>query len=319
MVWPDALAPLGERLTAAFGAKVSAAWSAALTAPRLPSFRVNEFKNPVEAVVAACASAGIRADPQPLAPWAFTTDAAGERDLKRHPLFHNGGIYVQSLPSQAGALALDPQPGQRWLDACAAPGGKTSLIATLSGKGTPGTAIEWSRVRFDQLRHTIHRQGCTWVQAVNQDSRSPSAAIRALRYGRILVDAPCSGTGTLHLDDPRSYAHLADRYAGYADIKAGQQRGIVTAMLTLLAPGGKLLYSTCAIDPVENELVVDALLKADPSLDLDPLAPPAGLPAVPALTSLGGLELDPRLARCVRLAPSALGEGFFLARLLKRS
>ena len=307
---PDALADL-DRLLDSELAPAADAIRAGWIAGRTPALRVNLLRTTVEQVRHAAAEAGIALLPHPLAPWTFTTDAPGEYALKGNPLTKTGQVYLQTLCSQVPVLALDPQPGMPVLDACAAPGGKTSQIAMLA-PDAPITAVEWSAVRLKQLQHTLKIQGCTRVTAIGADARSLPQKLRR-PHARILVDAPCSGTGTLRPDQNKTWAHLANRYDGYVAIKAQQQLGILRSVASLLTPDGILVYSTCSIDPRENEAVIDAFLKAEPGFDLDDVtalgAPFAG--RFPALST----GRDPRIARCLRLHPDGVSEGFFVARL----
>lgn len=320
MSWPAGLEPLGGSLADAFGAGAASDLLAALARPRSPAFRANLLRATAAEVQAACAAAGIRCDPLPFAPWAFATDAAGEAALKRSPLMAEGLIYLQSPTSQLAALLADPRPGLPWLDACAAPGGKTGVLAMLAGAATPGLALERARVRYELLRHNLARQGCAQVEARCCDARHPDPALRRRRFARILVDAPCAGSGTIDPGEARSFAHLAGRYDGYIAIKAEQQYGIVLAAADLLAGDGVLTYCTCSLDPAENEALVAAVLAARPELACTPFPalPPLPTPRRAAALRWRGHDLPHEVANALRLDPGPGGEGFFVARLARR-
>ncbi len=318
--WPAGLEPLGGSLADAFGAEAAGDLLAALARPRSPAFRANLLRATAAEVQAACAAAGIRCDPLPFAPWAFATDADGEAALKRSPLMAEGRIYLQSPTSQLAALLADPRPGLTWLDACAAPGGKTGVLAMLAGAATAGLALERARVRYDLLRHNLARQGCAQVEARCCDARHPDPALRRRRFARILVDAPCAGSGTIDPGEARSFAHLAGRYDGYVAIKTEQQYGIVLAAAALLAGDGVLTYCTCSLDPAENEALVAAVLAARPELACVPFPalPPLPTPRRAAALRWCGHDLPPEVAHALRLDPGPGGEGFFVARLARR-
>ncbi len=331
---PPGLAELGRRLQESLGTGEAEAAIAGWSAPRTPAFRVNLMRTDADTLARELAAAGIAATRHPLSPWSFTCAPEAAYALKGSRAFHDGRLYVQSLPSQVPALLGEVSPDDACLDCTAAPGGKTSLLAMRRGRGRleqPGNppgkpskiahfdAIERSPIRHQLLKHNLTKLGCDWVRTWKSDSRSLPQAVRQRRYRHILVDPPCTGSGTVVPADARTWAHLAGRYDGYVAIKAQQQYGIAMSAAELLAPGGSLIYSTCSLDPEENEAVVDALLTARPELSLIDATAPGPLigGAVPALAHWRGRDFHPELARtCLRLQPGAWGEGFFVAWLV---
>jgi 16S rRNA C967 or C1407 C5-methylase (RsmB/RsmF family) len=288
---------------------------------RARAFRANPLRQPAEALAAELAAAGLPAAPHPLSPWSFATDAAGEYAVKGSDAYREGRLYCQSLASQLPALLCERLDGP-CLDACAAPGGKTTLLAARLGPRGRVLALERSRVRFQKLLHTLRLLGAGGrVQARCCDARFPGADATARAWPCVLLDPPCSGSGLVRLGDPRTWEHLAPDYDGYVAAKAALQARLLRQWSALLAPGGELVYSTCSVDPREDEAVVDACLRAEPRLDLADLAPWRDrLPAArPGLPGWGSAAFDPRLGRCLRLDPCAAHEGFFVARLLRRA
>ena len=166
-------------------------------------------------------------------------------DAHGSPLFAAGALLPQSRASQLVARAVDPQPGERILDLCAAPGGKTTHLAALMGDEGTIVAVERNADRAEQLRATALRMHASIVEVVHGDAAQPVAGV----FDRVLVDPPCSGLGTL-----RSRPDLRWR-ADPAQIQAlvGEQRAILDAAVTALRPGGRLVYSTCTISALENE------------------------------------------------------------------
>ena len=316
--FPEALADLATYYQHVFGVEEFERIVLGLCRPRTPSFRANLCRGTLEALLAELTEKSCPFTAHPLSPWSFTTTPEGERAIRETPAYKTGRLYLQSLPSQAGALALNVQPGMRVLDATAAPGGKTSLLAMLVGKGGHVVAVERSTVRAGILHHNLKKLGCDNTTVVTADVRSLPQRVLRQRFDAVIVDAPCSGTGTMNPQDPRTWQHLADRATGYIDIKAHQQASIVRAVLPLLNPGGHLVYSTCSIDPRENELVIDALLRDHPELQVKiPSISQAFPQAKPALTAIAGTSLHPDLSKTLRLHPDTWGEGFFIARLQK--
>jgi 16S rRNA (cytosine967-C5)-methyltransferase len=171
-------------------------------------------------------------------------------DAHGSPLFAAGALLPQSRASQLVARAVDPQAGERILDLCAAPGGKTTHLAALMGDVGEIVAVERNGDRAEQLRATAARMHATSVRVVHADA----AAYEADGFDRVLVDPPCSGLGTL-----RSRPDLRWR-TDPAQIQAlvAEQRAILDAAVAALRPGGRLVYSTCTISAMENERQIRA-------------------------------------------------------------
>jgi 16S rRNA (cytosine967-C5)-methyltransferase len=178
-------------------------------------------------------------------------------DAHGSPLFAAGALLPQSRASQLVARAVDPQAGERILDLCAAPGGKTTHLAALMGDVGEIVAVERNGDRAEQLRATAARMHATSVRVVHADA----AAYEADGFDRVLVDPPCSGLGTL-----RSRPDLRWR-TDPAQIQGlvAEQRAILDAAVAALKPGGRLVYSTCTISAMENERQIRA--RADLEVD----------------------------------------------------
>ena len=205
------------------------AFARAANSPPALDLRVNRCRASRAAVLEAFTAAGVAVAALPQGPEALTLlDRSG--DLRQLPGFSEGLWCVQDRSAQAVAPLLDPRPGERILDACAAPGGKATQLAELMGD-----------------------QGEVW--AVDR------SAARLRRVEAILLDAPCSGLGTLarHADarwriEPEAVSQLA-----------GVQTQLLEAMVPLMAPGGRLLYATCTVHPMENQERIAAFQAAHPT------------------------------------------------------
>jgi 16S rRNA (cytosine967-C5)-methyltransferase len=192
-------------------------------------------------------------------------------DLHSSPLWLAGAFVAQSRAAMHVAHALDPRPGERVLDLCAAPGGKsTHLAALMEGRGEV-VAVERDRRRAGALARTAQRLGARNIRVAVRDARLESPDGPA--FDRVLVDPPCSGLGTL-----QARADLRWRItpAGVGQM-ARAQASILAAGAGALRPGGVLVYSTCTISPTENERLIAAFLDSHPEFALDDLA--AELPA----------------------------------------
>ena len=171
----------------------------------------------------------------------------GPFDLLGSALYRDGLVFAQALPSAAAALRVGAGPGMRVLDLCAAPGGKTAILAA---SGAQVTAVERHSGRAIALRRTLERLGAD-VEVVNADGRGYRSDGS---FDRVLLDAPCTGLGVLAArPDARWRRQPSD-----VDELAALQAELLAHAHTLLAPGGKLLYSVCTLTPPENEGAVAA-------------------------------------------------------------
>lgn len=228
--------------------------------------------------------------------------------------FLAGLCHVQEEVSILAADVLGVKPGERVLDLCAAPGGKTARIA-LCGMRNAGTVVANDRSpgRLKALRGNLDRLGVinTSVTQFDATGYPPGAG----SFDRVLVDAPCSGTGTV-----RKHPEALDASsAGALAAMPGLQKAILRRAIALLKPGGTLLYSTCTFSPLENEVVVHETLAEHPELRLEPIMVQQ-FEMAPGLTSFGGRDFDPTLADTRRIYPHQNDTGgFFLARMTKHA
>ncbi|MBR6027750.1 MAG: RsmB/NOP family class I SAM-dependent RNA methyltransferase [Clostridia bacterium] len=263
------------------------------------SLRVNTLKTDAASMKAALTEAGIRFETLPWYADALVLPEAGEGEVRTLPLYSAGEIYLQSLSAMVPALLFDLKRGESVLDMAAAPGGKSIQMAALSGGQISLTVCERDPIRFDRLKSNLALQGVRNVTALRQDARELDDFFR---FSHILLDAPCSGSGTLLLSGkPRRME------ADWVRRLTRTQTALIRKALRLLSPGGDLVYATCSILEEENENVVRAALSGG-GCELLPVpeALSGQLPTLPV--SLEG-------TLCIR--PTALYEGFFAARLRK--
>ena len=250
--------------------------------------RINALRTTRADVIAALAREGIAAHPTALSPWGVVLDEPVS--LHGSSLTRDGLVEFQDEGSQLVALAAGARPGMRVVDACAGAGGKTlALAAAMEDRGEI-IALDVDRAKLDELRRRAARAGATIVR-----TSRPSAGADL-----VLVDAPCSGSGTWRRI-PDGPWHLApDDVARHAE----RQREILSRYASLVRPGGRLVYATCSIFAEENEDVVTRLLAERPDFALCPAT--EALPAdVASLVAEG-----PYLA----LTPDRHGtDGFFVA------
>lgn len=263
---------LAERWFEELGPERARALMAAGNRPAELALRVNTLVAQPEDVAAQL---GVPTHPAPELPEGLVVD--GPFDAHGHPLWAQGAYMPQSRAAMHVARAVDPQPGERVLDLCAAPGGKTTHLAALMGGGGQVVAVERHAGRARALSETARRMGAGNVRVEVGDARTRP---RTERFDRVLLDPPCSGLGTVQGHPDIRWRAAPDRTARMA----AEQRELLEAAAALLVPGGRLVYSTCTLLRAENEDV----------------AAGAGLPVVAQRT----------------LAPDTDGtDGFFIATL----
>jgi 16S rRNA (cytosine967-C5)-methyltransferase len=186
----------------------------------------------------------------------------GAMDVLAHPLYAAGAITPMSRASQRVARTVDPQPGERILDVCAAPGGKTTHLAALMGDRGEVVAVERHPQRAQALMAQAERLHASSVRVQVADAKDITADLLGGRFDRILVDPPCSGLGTLRTHPDLRWHATPESIEGLRV----EQEAIVAAALGLLAPGGRLVYSTCTLSPRE-EIVEGTTIRTLPHRD----------------------------------------------------
>ncbi len=225
---------------------------------------------------------------------------------------HVGFFYIMGASSVLPVMALDPKEGEQILDMSAAPGGKTCLMAQLMNDRGLLVANEPSHLRRRVLKASLDRMG---VSNTFVTSFLGEAFPATHKFDRILLDGPCSAEGSLRGGWSKSFD-----YERNGEYRAGLQRlqlKLLKRASELLKPGGRLVYSTCTYDPLENEAQVDAILKHDQSLSVfDP-----GLvgPWQSGLTSWQGRHYNPQVQQTFRVLPHLYNSwGFFVATFIKQ-
>ena len=178
------------------------------------------------------------------------------------PCFVEGLMSVQDEASQLVVELLAPEPGERVLDTCAAPGTKTAAIAERIGPGGLVVALDRSAQRLALVGRAARRLGLDNVTALARDATQPLADLPGAPFDRVLVDAPCSGLGALRRNPDARWRIAADDPAQLAEV----QRALLVAARTVLRPGGTLVYSTCTLTREENDEVVATFLAREPGL-----------------------------------------------------
>ena len=234
---------------------------------------------------------------------AYIIEGVREAAIEGFEIYKTGKIYLQSLSSMLPPLVLAPKAGESILDMAAAPGGKTTQMAAVSGNLASITACEKNRIRAERLQYNLERQGASRVCVMVADARKLDDFFS---FDKVLLDAPCTGSGTLDMCRKdakdrmtRDSLHLSSKL----------QEELLVKALKLLKPGHEMVYSTCSILTEENEQVVERALKKGKA-QIEPLD----------IERFPGIPLLPvRLEGTMCVCPDEWYEGFFVAKLKKKS
>lgn len=268
------------------------------------TIRLNVLKVTRAQVLDSLAAAGIAARPSRYVPEAIEVqDGAG---LFLDPLYREGAFFAQDTSSMLVAYVLDPKPRDTVLDLAAAPGGKATHIAErMADRGTV-VAVDVHEHRARLVEQNKDRLGLRSIKAVRADATKLPPEITCVLFDKVLVDAPCSGTGVLRRRpdlrwrrQPKDLEELVSLQAGL--LSSGAER---------VKPGGAIVYSTCSIEPEENSLIIEDFLKGHKDFSLDPTLPylPDAFSSAFPHAGLPFVETLPHIHRM---------DGFFIARLTR--
>ncbi|MBD3263623.1 MAG: RsmB/NOP family class I SAM-dependent RNA methyltransferase, partial [Candidatus Omnitrophica bacterium] len=209
---------------------------------------------------------------------------------------------------------LEPKAGDKILDLCAAPGAKTSQIASLSPESEI-IAVEKVRPRYYKLLNTLKQQGADFVKTILIDGIWVRKKFPEY-FDRILLDSPCSGEGRFFLSNPRSFKYWKMRKVKEMVHK---QKKLMHSAFLALEKGGELVYSTCTFSPEENEGIIDWFInKFKEKVEILPLNFPLDNTSA-GIKSWKAKRFSPSVRLCKRILPDANRQGFFIARIRKIS
>ncbi len=268
---------------------------------RTVSIRVNTLKSDINRILDELSKEGIEYEKVPWYKDAVVIKNVKENLIQSLEIYKNGEIYLQSLSSMLPPLILDPKPNTDILDMCSAPGGKTTQMAALSENEAHITACEINHIRTERLRYNIEKQGANCIYIMQKDSRYID---NFFSFDKILLDAPCSGSGTINTNNPK----LSDIFTTKLIKKSiSSQLALLKKAINILKPGGEIVYSTCSILACENEDIINkALLGSNTEIIPIDFNGKEYLPLLP-------VKIPGTLCVC----PDEFFEGFFIAKIRK--
>ncbi|MHA1129348.1 MAG: NOL1/NOP2/sun family putative RNA methylase [Candidatus Helarchaeota archaeon] len=297
-----------ERYLTIFGSNQIKAFLEGNEQKILPSIKVNTLKITSDALSNRLTEKGFMLEPVP-----FVSDAYF---VKKTPFslgatteYLLGYYYLQGAASMLPVDLLNPSPKDLVVDMCAAPGGKTIQLAQYMENEGVIIALDLSRERMKSLRSNLSRCGIHNTLTIRMDA-ARLADLHLTDITKILLDAPCSGSGLISTDPSRKQSRSYDDVRFCSSI----QMKLIRAAVNCLVEGGELIYSTCSIEPEENEFIIDAILKQRP-LEIVDLEIPFG---ESGLINIFGRELSEELKKAKRFYPFLHKTvGFFVCKLRK--
>lgn len=278
---------------------------------RYTSFRVNQINGQVSKVLKELRDNRIKAVDFSKIPNAFYIKEKIEGDLKKLDCYKNGEIYMQNLSSMFPALSIINENCTSFIDLCAAPGGKSLYLASLLNNCCEIIANEPNDIRREVLKYNIKKQGATSISVTSYDGKFILKNIDKF-FDCAIVDVPCSGEGTLKLkkDGPNINFNLK-KVRNFSKL----QKKILKNAVELVRPSGVIIYSTCTLNPFENEFVVNEILKEGrvriESVNYNIKGVKEGIIKYKEYT------FSNELKNAIRIVPSEYMEGFFIAKLRK--
>ena len=292
---------LEEMLEKQYGAEKTKEIINGYQTKRKTTLRVNTIKGNIKEIKNKLEKSKIEYEEVPWSKEALIIKNADEKSIQEMNIYQDGKIYMQSLSSMLPPIILEPKEGIDILDMAAAPGGKTTQIAALTNNKAHITACEKNKIRAERLKYNVDKQGATCVFIMPKDSRFIDDFFS---FDQILLDAPCSGSGTLDYNDANIEKYFTEQLI---ERSSKTQKTLLKKAINLLKPGHEMVYSTCSILSCENEDVVESILK-DEKIEIVPISF-EGIESLPVLPT--------KISGTLCVCPTELYEGFFVAKIRK--
>lgn len=293
---------LEEKLEKQYGTKITKEIIEGYQTKRKTTLRINTIKSNIEEIKKELEKEKIEYETIKWSKEALIIKNEDKKTIQEMEIYKNGKIYLQSLSSMLPPIILEPKEGTDILDMAAAPGGKTTQIAALTNNKAHITACEKNKIRAERLKYNVDKQGATCVFIMPKDSRFIDDFFS---FDQILLDAPCSGSGTLDYNDANIEKYFTEQLV---ERSSRTQKTLLAKAIKLLKPEHEMVYSTCSILSCENEDVVASVIK-NGNIEIVPIKF-NGMEELPILpTKVPG-------TLCVK--PTDLYEGFFVAKIRKK-
>ena len=263
---------------------------------RKVTFRINTLKANNEEVLEEFKNNNIEIETVEYIENAYIVNTQ-EKVIQSMECYKQGKIYLQSLSSMLPPIYLEPKENENILDMAAAPGSKTTQIAAITNNRAYITACEINKARVERLKYNLEKQGVTSVVVMNIDARNLDDMFS---FDKILLDAPCSGSGTFLLNEEKTNQKFNE---SLLEKIAKTQTALIKKAIKILKPGQEMIYSTCSIFEEENEEILNKILKKG-EVEIVPINLKKEIPTLPS-----------KISGTICVCPNELFEGFFVAKL----
>ena len=292
---------LKEKLESQYGKELTSKIYEGYNAKRKTTFRINTIKSDSEEIEKALESSDIKFSKVDFIKDAYILEEGTEKDLESLDIYEEGKIYVQSLSSMLPPIILNPRENADILDMAAAPGGKTTQLAALVNNKANITACEMNNIRAEKLKYNVEKQGASSVYIMIKDARQIDDFFK---FDQILLDAPCSGSGTLDFQDKNVEKYFTP---ALVEKSTKAQLALLKKATNIIKKGEEIVYSTCSILEEENEKVVNEILKTK-NFKIVPIEFEwkSQIPLLPS-----------KIEGTICVLPTEKFEGFFVAKIQK--
>lgn len=269
---------------------------------RVSTFRVNTSKTDVKNIENILKKENIKYEKTKWSENAIILKEQLKEKIENMSIYKNGEIYFQSLSSMLPAIILTPKEKEDILDMAAAPGGKTTQLANITNNNANITACEMNSIRIEKLKYNIEKQGAKSVYIMKVDSRKLNDFFS---FDKILLDAPCSGSGTININDKKTLKTFNENLIKKC---VSAQYSLLSKAVKILKSGEQMVYSTCSILQEENEDIIKKILKTN-KVEIIPIT----------FEGIEEIELLPtKIPGTLCIKPTKYYEGFFIAKLKKK-
>lgn len=279
---------------------------------RSVSFRVNNLKGKSNEVMEELMSKEIKVVNHPILKDVFIVKGEKDSALRKLEVYKYGKIYIQNISSMLPPLFLDLKENDVILDMCASPGGKSLYMADLTNNKAIILANDVNEVERERLNYNIEKQGASAIISFGSDACTIGKRLNKY-FDKILLNAPCSGEGALKINSSQLLSNWSKEKV---ESSCKLQKRLFDSAYNALKPGGIMIYSTCTLNPYENEEIINYALTKYKDLSLEKIDIELSN-IIRGLTSYDENTYNEELKKAIRIIPNEYMEGFFIAKIIK--